>query len=89
MLSSKNTEPTDLINCGLGGSSLSRFMFGRFLDVCKANNNEKTCNDFAASILKNTKVARCLCDTSFGLGDNVTTVKTYSDVVYPKKSTSE
>lgn len=44
------------------------------------------------AFLENKKLVRCFCATSFVLGDNVTTVKTYSDVVdvvYPDDSASD
>ena len=49
-------------------------------------------NRIKKSIQNNKKLSRCLCNTSFVLGDNVTTVKTYSDVVdvvYPDDSASD
>ena len=49
-------------------------------------------NVITNAFLENKKLVRCFCNTSFGLGNNVTTVKMYSDVVnvvYPDDSASE
>ena len=92
----KEAAMTRLENCGVTGTNAS-CLLDVDAEVCsfkvKIGKYERNYfvyrSNYVTSFENNQKFVRCFCNTSFGLGDNVSTVKTYSDVVYRSPSASK